>query len=194
MRVWTVQPVELYDKLKEVAVLHADFAKSEYADADEFRRAYDWLADQMRNRVGSPPPGVTYPFWAWHTLEWKHKKLDLRTMAFRYYSDPSVCMELEIPDDQVLLSDVDAWNLVLNDAYIGDATNQDELDEEWDWIESLPDEEATALKRQSWDKALDVSPFDDGWTVRGSFIQATFWELRLDDVRGVRYFQWPQVS
>ncbi|KRO29462.1 hypothetical protein DY78_GL000006 [Lactiplantibacillus fabifermentans DSM 21115] len=125
-------------QLKEQGVIHTNIELSEYADWDMFRSAYDWLVVQMVKRIGTPPSGVAYPFWAWHTMDWKHKKPDLRSMEFRGYSVPCVCLELEIPDNQVLLNDEENWNTILNRGYLGDATSDAEFDAEMAWFDTLP--------------------------------------------------------
>lgn len=82
----------------------------------------------MRKRISEPPTGVTYPIWAWHTLEWQHKKPDLRRMEFHSYKEKYVCIETEISADKVLLRDEMDWHFVLNDSYMPWAQNQEELD------------------------------------------------------------------
>lgn len=191
MRIWTVQPKRFYQNLQREKIIHADFTKSAYADSDEFHRAYDWLVAQMRVRIGEPPAGVTYPFWAWHTIDWQHRRPDLRTTEFRAYDEPSVCLELEIPDEQVLLSDEEKWHLVLGESYLSHASSESEFEQEWHWIDQLPSTEQLAVKQQSWQKIFDMMPVKDGWQQRGRYIQATFWELRLADVVAVRHFKWP---
>ena len=81
MRIWTIQPEALYEKLKIEKVLHCDPSQLGCG----FGPAYDWLARQMAIRVAPPPEGVHYPFWAWHTIEWKHQKLDLRCTEFSLF-------------------------------------------------------------------------------------------------------------
>lgn len=83
MRVWSIQPEKLYEDLKIKKALHCDPTQSELITECGFGPAYDWLVRQMKERVGLPPKGVLYPFWAWHTLEWKHQRPDLRRMEFR---------------------------------------------------------------------------------------------------------------
>ena len=117
MRVWTIQPVSLFETLQQQKVLHSDFNQSQYHDYDDFIQAYAWLADQMTKLIGPAPAGVKVPFWAWHTVDWKHRKVDLRTTLFRIYPDPMVCLELEVDDEQVLLSDFENWHFVLNNWY-----------------------------------------------------------------------------
>jgi hypothetical protein len=90
----------------------------------------------------------------------------------------------------VLLSDEEAWHAVLNDSYHGNSTNEQEFDAEWEWFESLPPDEQDRIKRKSWGKIFIVSPpFENDWERRGKYIQATFWELRLDQIIAIRNFK-----
>lgn len=190
MRVWSIQPEKLYEDLKIKKVLHCDPTQSELITKFGFGPAYDWLVRQMKERVGLPPKGVLYPFWAWHTLEWKHQRPDLRRMEFWAYKGDQVCFELEIPDNMVLLINEDTWHIVLNDGYYGACSNEREMEIEDRWFDSLPLDEQTAVKMKSWEKIFNVSPpYEDAWECQGKYVQATFWELRLEQVTAVRYFK-----
>jgi len=195
MKIWTIQPLEIYEQLKTDGVMHTDFSLSPYHEYENFRRSYSWMIDQMKQRVGLPPTGVTYPFWAWHTLGWEHKRPDLRCIEFRNCSDPTVCIELELPDSQVLLSDEENWHYALNDWYLDDTcTSLDEMDVLNTWLDLLPEKELRTQKLQSWNKIFNVAPIHDDWLRQGREIQATFWELRLENIVAVRHFQWPLLK
>lgn len=118
-----------------------------------FKIAYNWLAGQMRKRVG-PPVDVHYPIWVWHMYDWRHEKLDLRRAAFRNYRHARVCIELEIPDTAVLLSNEDAWHIVLNNGFYGDADNEIAYEEEDKWFVALRQDEQIRIKRGLWEKYL----------------------------------------
>ena len=64
MILWTIQPETVYSILLETGYYHCDFSKSQN---QEWKSQYDWLVQQMKRRIGPPPPGVSYPVWAWHT-------------------------------------------------------------------------------------------------------------------------------
>lgn len=85
-------------------------------DIPEFTKAYDWLVARMNLQIGSPRDGVKYPVWAWYAQGSGHKKPDLRRERWSNGSDGKkmVCMELEVPDEQVVLSDFDNWHAILN--------------------------------------------------------------------------------
>lgn len=63
MRLWTIQPVEVWTKLVSDKVFHCDPEKSVLiSDADatlSFKEPYDWIVRQMRQRIGEEPEGVS---------------------------------------------------------------------------------------------------------------------------------------
>lgn len=189
MRLWTIQPIEVYEQLKINGVFHADPKRSDLLAFSGFQRAYEWLVNQMETIVGPKPGDVKSPIWAWHTWDWNHRKPDLRRSEFNMFYGDMVCMELEISDDRVLLSDEEYWHHVLSDTYISSELTEDEYDEESVWYDQLPNHEQEQLKRESWKKIFDVVPFDNGWFWKGRYVQATFWELKLDQVMDVRHFK-----
>jgi len=188
MRLWTIQPLSLYKQLQTKGILHCDGSLSEHLQSEAFVNAYSWLAEQMENRISPSPSGVKFPFWAWHTLNWGHKRPDLRCMEFRSYAEPMVCLELDLPDHEVLLSDEENWHIVLNNGFYSNADNEADDENEWEWLHSLSLEKQEVEKRKSWERVFDVEPLNSGWNIRGRFVQATFWELRLSDVVSVRHF------
>jgi hypothetical protein len=186
MRLWTVQDKAAYDDLCKKGVLHCDKALVEWVKDDFFKRSYDWLVSEMRERIGESPDGVEYPIWAWYLLSGKNVKPDFRRMEFRNYEGEQYIIEVEIPDEDVLLSDEEMWHLILNDGYFakgaGKIDGGTEFDEDDAWFDSLPPDEQECVKHESWKKVFDKNccPWD--------FVQETFWELRKDQVVSVRKF------
>ena len=100
-----------------------------------------------------------------------------------------VCLEIEIADSEVLLSDEESWHNVLYDGYLGCSENETEYEAEDAWFDLLPEEQQVRVKRKSWERIFDIDPpMDNGWHRMGMYIQATFWELRLEQVKKVRPF------
>ena len=62
MTVWSIQPLELYEKLCKEGKLHCDPNHEEFMGSwyPQLREAYDWMVEQMITRVWAPPPGVTF--------------------------------------------------------------------------------------------------------------------------------------
>ena len=195
MKLWTIQPVCWYNILFEKNVIAGDIR---YIEPD-FIPAYNWLVQQMIERIGNKPDNVQYPIWAWyHYLNEKKKKPDLRNSHFGQKGGKSVLIEIEKNEKDVLLSDFTLWHHPLGlPYYIGD-TEEDTLDFESELenlgydtrlSETLPEKYQKKII-QSWEKIFDMN-FDDPYFANlfsEKSIQATFWQLNLSEVVSVRYF------
>ena len=187
VKLWTMQTRDVWESLQRTGVYRTDTALCWMAE--ELPHAYSWLAREMTKRVGPPPQGVDYPVWAWYMQNGRHKKPDLRSERWGYGpgDEDYCCIELEIAPQRVLLSDFDVWHSVLNNGLISDTEEEDVALEAFH--ESLADAEKTAYKEKNWERVFDISPLNNNWTTRGEWVQATFWELRREDVRAVRFFR-----
>lgn len=191
MRLWTIQPIEVYQELMNKGVFSCNPNKSKYlSDIDfiQMRESYDWLVTQMDKRGIVHPEGINYPIWAWHTRDWKYKKPDLRNSGFDTKGKKCVCIEFEIPDEKVLLSDFDEWHNVLNRMPIDSSSNEKEFDEFYAWYDTISQFEKEKYMIESWNQIFDLTPINTKWRSKGKWIQATFWQLRLEDVKDVRFF------
>ena len=186
MILWTSQEEAVYNKLLKTGVYRCDLNLSPTKDC---RKQYDWLVRQMKQRIGPPPEQVTYPVWALYQQDGKHRKPDLRRerWAVGCNGERFACLEIEIPDRDVLLSDFDAWCMLLSDFLISD-TEQEGCCLEAQY-EALSPSEKRRMKDKNWERVFDLSPLNNGWSRRGYYIQANFWELRLEQVRDVRFFR-----
>ena len=185
MILWTIQPLEILDLLRREGCYRCD---PEKGVDPYFLRAYDWLAGKMAERIGPPPEGVRYPVWAWYRQNGRHRKPDLRSerWCYGYGGMPYVCMELSIPSERVVLSDFDEWHCVLNDILISDT--EEENDAQESYFAALSPAEQVEYKSRNWERVFDVKRLKNDWVTRGDWVQATFWELRTEDVRKIRYF------
>ena len=204
MRLWTIQPKIVYDILKKDKVYHCDHTNpkcsvndSDGNIAEEFILAYDFIAEQMKKRIGNPPKGIKYPIWLWYMDEpGKNKRPDLRKHG-KYSDKPYVMLEVEVPDEEVLLSDFDDYHCILNDWPIFTCYNEYEQDIIYEWFESLSKEEQNKYKRKSWEDIfnfdadpLDVDNYMGKKEANNRCIQATIWELRKEEIIKVwRYYK-----
>jgi len=188
MRLVTIQDRAAYENLCETGVLRCNPELAEWLKEDSFRTSYDWLVQQMKQRIGNPPQGVTYPIWAWHTLDSKPAKVDLRKTEFNNYRGEHYALTIEIPDEQVLLSDELNWHYVLNNWYFSGAENEADYEKAEAWFDSLREEEQQKVREKSWEQVFDIDPFRNEWHSRGEYVQATFWELRKEQVISARKF------
>ena len=86
----------------------------------------------------------------------------------------------------MLLSDYDLWSLILLDSMITETEEEDhKLTEIY---KSLTPQKQLEMKYENWIRVFDVTPFEYEWMRRGSWIQATFWDLTKDMIKKVRYF------
>lgn len=196
MRVWTIQPVEVYEKLLKEKELYVDISLSELYNMEEygvlkekngFYKAYNWLSKRMEEKIGKPS-NASFPWWAWYKRNMVHSKPDLREAGYAKKGEKLVCLELELPDSEVLLSDFDAWWFCISDLWKSGATSDKEFDELEEWYSKLSKEEKERLKIESWEDIFDIHFDRRPWYERGKWVQANFWVLRLDDVKKVQYF------
>lgn len=177
-RLYTIQTSEVYYKLLEN---HAVTCKKENVNDDFFYSSYEWLMDQMKNRIGPPPSSDCYPLWAWYRWNGKKKpKPDLRYSGLGKRGDAFYIIELHIPKEKVLLSDYMRWHCVLN-RY--PCNNFEHEDDKWN-MKSLDSMKAT------WENIFDIyggCPDYHGHPDSRA-IQATFWELKREEIKSVRRF------
>ncbi|HIW71595.1 MAG TPA: DUF3841 domain-containing protein [Candidatus Levilactobacillus faecigallinarum] len=183
MIMWTVQPMAVYQQLQRDGVFHCDPTQTWAMDDEYFQPAYQWMANQMTRRIGPAPANVTVPIWAWYRRDWQHKRPD-----FRYYHDypDQVCLEVEVPEEQVLLSDCDEWNVIINDGVLMKANTDEEFDVACARYQQMSSKQQTAFKLRSWKRVFEIDPVhDDTGFWQGKDVQGCFWELHLSQVRHV---------
>ena len=185
MILWTIQTEEVYETIQKTGVYHCDYFRSFLKDC---KIQYDWLVSQMIKRIGDKPIGVEYPVWAWYQWEGERKKPDLRSERWGngWKGDRFACMEIDIPEQDVLLSDFDLWSIMLNNGLLSETEEESiELENKYN---RLSEQKKWEMKSKNWEGVFDLSPLENGWIIRGDSIQATFWELRIDQIHSVRMF------
>ena len=177
MRLWTIQTVEVYNKILENGIHYCDEELSMWLEIDCFVNAYNWMRKKMEEKIGNSE--VKYPIWAWYAYNGKNRKPDLRRLGYAEKGTKLVCLEIEVDENKVLLSDFDLWHCVLNDCFVSDDDAQ--LDEFY----TLSEDKQDKLKKESWDKII-VKKDED--IPKDAYIQATFFELRKEDIKKVQFF------
>src|SRR5690348_2667670 len=88
MRLFTVQPLSIYDTL----CCTGTFLSEPWKDSEEWicteapaiKLAYDWLCNEMVERGLHRPVPSVYPIWAWYRYMGENKpKPDLRHGAYK---------------------------------------------------------------------------------------------------------------
>ena len=182
MRLWHCMPISVFDKTLEFDKPYiCDISKSELLnstdfDTSNFKNAYNWLVSQMNKKLANPD-NIKYPVWAWHTYDGSHKKPDLRQKYFKDMKELMFLLELDIPDNDVLLSDEPKWcvSCLNHQPYF-------ETDDEFHWYQSEKDaSKKHEFLEKSWHKIFDIKDSD--------YIQACFWQLKPEYVRKIYRFK-----
>jgi hypothetical protein len=196
---WTIQHLQQWKEFEHSGILRADQSRI----WPEFLPAYQWMVRQMQTRLGEPPVGVTYPIWAWYQWSDARRKVpDLRCRAHLGKGEAGVRIEFTKPTDQILLSDFHLWHLPLAyKGYIGDnEADTGQFEEQLHHqlqeagivrhdFENYPPESRTKIE-QSWVRIFDPNFKDPYWggDWSGRSIQATLWQVSLDEVVKVTPF------
>lgn len=183
MRLWTTQPATILEELRTNGVYRCDPTKSyNLVKGNDLKEQYRWLMEQMKVKIGPAPEGVTYPIWAWHSWNFEHQMPDPNSAAFLKRESAGVVLTLEIPEERVVLTDYEAWNYVMNDWLLTDVTDEAEYDRILEWYDNLSEDEQEIEKRKSWMNVFKIDRIETDLLTRGKFVQATFWELRKEDI------------
>ncbi|MCX6843448.1 MAG: DUF3841 domain-containing protein [candidate division WOR-3 bacterium] len=195
---WTVQTAGAWSRLQKDGVLRADVRRVRR----EHRRAYEWLARQMEERLGCRPSAKALPLWAWFQCDGTTcRKPDLRSSGHLLKGESGVRIEFKVSDRLVLLSDFDLWHYVLNYWYLPESLKDAEDFEaelsrrglSFYKTKPLRDRAFHAKITESWSRIFDLDWADRRRCIAHprarKSIQASLWELRWDQVRDVRFFR-----
>ena len=191
MILWTFQPASILEEIEKTGTFRCDPSRSfNLTKENDLKSQYAWLMEQMEKRIGRRPEGVTYPVWAWHTWDFERRMPDPDSGAFLESREPKAALTLEIPEDHVVLTDFDAWQLVMNGNYLSDIIESEEaFERQLSWLEDLSEEELLKETKRSWQRVFNIMPYDSDSFSRGRYVQATFWEIRREYIREIRYLQ-----
>lgn len=196
MRLWTIQGIAIYEQLQREGVAYC--TKPVMGDMPIFVRAYHWMAEQMKMRIGEPSiKGIEYPMWAWYQYNSAKDNKPPRSPK-DMIEGLNVYMEIEIPNNEVLLSDLGSWHCPLNGCPLD---NWKEIEKE---TAKLNKEAGHALTfddyplhiqkeiEKSWEAVFDINRRDKtvGCTHRRNrSIQATFWALKPEHIISVEFLE-----
>ena len=196
MRLWTIQGIEIYEQLQRDGVAYC--TKPTWSDEPKFMKAYSWMANQMRQRIGEPPiKDIKYPMWAWFQYN-SAKSNKPPKSCLDIQEGVSAYMEIEVLDNEVLLSDFMNWHNVLNQFPL---TDWKRINKKTDLLEKgagkslrFEDYPAEIQKEieKSWEAIFDLDRRDKevGRThKRNRSIQATFWMLKPEYIISVEFLE-----
>ena len=167
IRLVTIQPYDVYQKILAEGRYVCDYSLTNNYDCgyDHFKEPYKWLCRKMVDRIGAPPEGVEFPVWAWYRYGDNEDFSDWNSDGRKY-----VKITIKIDSSRVVLTDFNDWHCVLNNCpLIPESVPEEEFDAEWERYDAAGPKAIEA----TWERIFR----DDG-----SYVQATFWELRLADI------------
>jgi hypothetical protein len=207
--VWTIQDYNMWERLQRDGIVYGPSREDllqDLADLDELAHkilfSYDWLARQMEQRIGPRPKPGAYPLWAWYQWNGADKrKPDLRSTGHLPPGTQGIRIELEIADNNILLSDFDAWYFPYCQSYLSRSEQENEAFEAemvssgFTELRDIPFNNPMLLNKMlsSWEKVFDLdyigsADWDGAKTRAEKSIQGTFWQLSMDQVRKVTPF------
>ena len=199
MRVYTIQTVAFYEELMRNGVVYCNRESECCLDS---KVQYDWMAEQMRKRVGEPPrPEIKYPIWVWY--QYISKKRPVPTMSSKDMEKEeteAVMLELEVPDNQVLLSNYFIWHLPLSHWAICNKNEDKQLYKELGEYEKAHGkcyemhEYPENIQRKiiaTWERVFDMNlhdPYIVTCRRQNRSIQGTIWLLRKEWIKVAHIF------
>lgn len=186
MRLWTVQPIEVYNQVMsaEGYSVNPNHSDSISNDTAKYKEAYAWLHGKAVER-GLVDSGRGM-IWAWYRFGKEgRRKPDVRTL--RKMNTPGrkmCCMTLEIPDEKVLLIDSDQWNLRLNGSACltaeEEAMDGEGFDKRQDELYAMPETDRLRYNESTWDLVFD--------STRAWSIEAVFFGLDRSMIKAAQFF------
>jgi hypothetical protein len=201
MILWSILTKQAWEQLQRKGYLRTD----RRCIWKERLIPYQWMTEQMVQRLSIPRPTQnTMPVWAWY--QWENEKRckpDLRSGCHLPKGDEGVRIEFQADDEKVLLSDFELWHYVLNYWYLPNSERDGNAFEKklakaglsffkHEHSNPLPHAQYRREIERSWERIFDIGWSDKRHAIavplQRKSIQATLWELRLEEVLQVKEF------
>jgi len=139
---------------------------------EEFRSPYKWMIKQMNKRLNT---NSSFPIWLWT------KKPNLDDEGHFAKGTKAVSLTVEVSDNDILLSDFDAWHAVLGDWYCALTDEEDDLFEAG---------KASITKEESWERIFDLKAIHGSklWTIPEHTIQGVTPVIGKGQIVAIEYF------
>lgn len=183
MRLWSSQTIDFYNELMLNGIAYCSRV-SEFAQVNDI--AYQWMAEQMKKRIGEPPLSeIKLPVWAWYQYDSKKRnKPPLSDRVKTYPNQREMMIEFEAPDEIVLLSDFMLWLHPLNGWGICIDRRASKRIDEYFYIDfKEKPEEIQKLIVDSWNLIFDLDFKHKLFATKhkkNRSIQATLWYIRKE--------------
>lgn len=164
---WTIQSFQKWEEIKRLGYLSGN---KEYI-WPEFIEAYHWLMGKMSEKI--PNYQSEYPVWLWKN------RPDLRKSGHLNRGEQGVLLKINIAENRILLSDFQAWHIVLMKSYFDlEETEKDDSSLSEDEIE------------KSWELIFDVGYLAQhpNWGENDSSLQGVTGSVNLNEISLVKKF------
>ena len=196
MILWTIQTEEAWTQLEKCGRITGTI---DHID-QSWISSYRWMTDRMKERVGNPPFENAFPVWAWYQWEnTERKRPDLRSAGHLPKHEKGVRIEFHCNQNATLLSDFELWHYVLNYWYLPSSIADGERFEaeleskgmSFFKTKPLPDPRYHENILRSWNRIFDLdwNEPDLASPRNQKAIQATLWQLKMDQVRTYKHFK-----
>lgn len=168
MRLWTIQHIDAWNVAKRKGYLEGN---PDYME-DDLMASYKWMMDRMAERLPGYRGG--YPVWLWL------QRPDLRRGGHLARGERGVLLEAEMNPEEVLISDFEAWHVVLNNGFLALTESEAERFE----AGKLP-----VSREESWSRIFDWRELGKhGYREGEAVLQAVTERLDISGVKSVREF------
>lgn len=191
VKVWTIQPLEVWEQVDQLGLLAVDAARLPYDGYVPWQ--YEWLAKQLQERL----PGYcgSLPWWSYGACP------DLRQYRHsRPRGQREVRMEILLPSEEIFSMPCWAWDTVYSGHFLS-FEREERLDWDRRMREAVTDEDLWPLPQPwreeleaSWERLFDPalppsSDGDDEFHCRlGTKQEAVFGLLRRSAIKRVTHF------
>ncbi|WP_460219388.1 DUF3841 domain-containing protein [Psychroserpens sp. MEBiC05023] len=193
VKLWTIQDEKGWKELKTKGIL---IAKEKFI-YQEFKFGYEWMKTQMEKRLSVDSQNSSFPIWAWYQhYDSRKPKPDLRKSGHLPPGTKGYRIEILKERKDILLSDFVLWHFPLcYRSYIANSESEaiecENIPEYDELINSKNKNDQLINKiEKSWEKIFDMNFDLDYYTfpMDEKKIQATFWELNIEDIVNVTEF------
>lgn len=168
MIVWTIQDESYYEKQIINGYLEGN---KEYV-IDEFIEKYLWIMEQMKDRIKNY--NGEFPIWTWLI------KPDLRRAGYLERGTKGVLLEIELEEDEILISGFEEWNAILNNDYI--FYNEEEEN-------SIENGSKTISKEESWERIFNYENLrKEAYWNGANILQGTMGRVFVDKIKSKKCF------
>lgn len=189
----TVQPKEVGKKIEKGEIVYPNDKEIVKYHTDDFDdgllKAYHWMIQKMIQNDIKGDGNSLFPFWGWKKYAGKDisdlNKKDKKELD--YESEKDCLITLLVNPKDILLSEFDSWNIVINDQYLNTGSSDAEYDKNDQWFDNLDPEDQYIEKIKSWDKIFNIELFNNDYIGYGDYIQGTFWKLDPTNVISIEY-------